>query len=44
MDKQNKVETDSWIQRTNRWLPDGADEGVGKKMKENRRYRLWVIR
>ena len=32
MNKHNKTETVSWIQRTNRWLPEGR--GVVNEIRE----------
>ena len=45
MNKHNKTETDSKIQRTNRWLPDGRGMGAGKKqVREIKRYKLSVAK
>ena len=32
MNKHNKIETDSQIQRTNRWLPEGR--GLGEERRK----------
>ena len=41
MNKHNKTETGSQIQRTNRWLPERRGLGGGEKqVREIKRYKL----
>ena len=45
MDKHNKTETDSKIQRINSWLPEGRVLGEEEKqMREIKRYTLPVTK
>ena len=41
MNKHNKTATDSQIQRTNKWSPEGTRVGGGmKKVKKIKRFKL----
>ena len=45
INKQNFVETDSQIQRTDCWLPDGrGNEGLGEKGQRTKKYKLVVTK